>query len=108
MTAPFRKVLVANRGEIAIRIFRALRELGSLGGGVLRGRPRALHLRRADEAHLIGAGAPAESYLNVARVSRPRVRAGPRRPPRVRVPRRKRGVRPRVEEAGLVWIGPPP
>src|SRR2546430_2840090 len=66
---PFRKVLVANRGEIAVRVCRTLRELEIDSVAIYSEADRgSLHAACADEAYVVGPGTPAESYLNVERI----------------------------------------
>jgi acetyl-CoA/propionyl-CoA/long-chain acyl-CoA carboxylase, biotin carboxylase, biotin carboxyl carrier protein len=106
----FQKVLIANRGEIAIRVARTLKEMGIVSVAVYSEIDRdAPHVREADEAFLIGPAVPAESYLNIPKIIETAKEAG------------AEGIHPgygflaenaemarACHEAGITWIGPPP
>src|SRR6201995_2272144 len=106
----FEKVLIANRGEIAIRVARTLKEMGISSVAVYSEIDRdAPHVREADEAYLIGPAVPAESYLNIEKIVETAKQAGAEgiHPGYGFLAENADMARARAH-AGITWIGPPP
>ncbi|MFH2042611.1 MAG: acetyl-CoA carboxylase biotin carboxylase subunit [Acidobacteriota bacterium] len=108
MTQLFKKILIANRGEIAVRIIRACREMGIVSVAVFSDADRkALHVRLADEAHYLGGSPPAESYLNIEKLLAIAKKSGAEalHPGYGFLAENARFVK-RCEEEGFAFIGP--
>ncbi len=105
----FEKVLVANRGEIAIRVMRTLEEMGIASVGVYSEADRsAPHVAEADEVFLLGPAVPAESYLNVGRLLETAAKSGAEAiHPGYGFLAENAGFAAACDEAGVVFIGPP-
>ena len=105
----FKKILIANRGEIACRVIKTARRMGIATVAVYSEADRdAVHVRRAGEAYLLGPGPAAESYLNVDKLLEVIEQSGAEAVhPGYGFLAENAAFAQRLEDAGITFIGPP-
>src|SRR6201996_5883660 len=105
----FKKILIANRGEIAVRVIRACREMGIESVVVYSDADRrALHVRKSDYAYHIGPSPASESYLRIDKILEVAKRSGAEAiHPGYGFLAENAGFAAACEEAGITFIGPP-